>query len=41
MTKLIQSKNWKAKGAQLPKNIVIAKSKSKRVRVVAKRKVQR
>ena len=38
MTKLIQSKNWKAKGAALPKNVVIAKAKSKRVRVVSKAK---
>lgn len=35
MSRVILSRNWKAKGPRLPKNVVAAKArKSKRVRVV-------
>lgn len=38
MTILVRAKNWKRKGANLPKSVQIAKSKSKRVRVVSRAK---
>ena len=31
MTRVILSRHWKRKGANLPKNVVIARSKSKKV----------
>lgn len=40
MTILVRAKNWKRKGANLPKSIVIAKAKTKRARVVSRARAQ-